>query len=98
LPQFLYDYTPVQRDFNGRTPATVNLDLHLAYSLGLRKDTSLTFALDIFNLFNTQEVVLFDDVLELQQGEPNPNNGRPTVAIRAFQEPRTLRFGVRYNF
>ena len=98
LEQFLFDYTPVKRDFNGRTPDTVNLDLHFAYNLELRKDSTITFALDIFNLFNTQETVLFDDVQELAQGETNPNFGRPTIDIRSFQEPRTMRFGVRYNF
>ena len=98
---FLYSYQPVERDFMGRLPDTTALDLHLGYRIktGLR-DGSVNLALDIFNIFDTQEAQIFDDVLELQQGHSNPNFLRPRTIgpVNAYQTPRQVRFGVTWVF
>jgi hypothetical protein len=93
--RFLYSYTPVRRDCCGRTPDNVSVDLHLAYNLRLGwRNSTLGLVLDAFNIFNTQKETDFDDVLELERGEPNPNLGEAL----AYQEPRTLRVSLRWNF
>ncbi len=92
---FLFDYTPVKRESGGRTPAVVTLDLHLSYDIKFGwRNSNLQILFDAFNIFNSQEGTFFDDVLELNQAEANPNRGRAWN----YQGPRSLRLGLRWNF
>ena len=59
---------------------------------------------DIFNLFNQQTVLDYDNCTELTFGAgANPNFGLPTSSVFAgnppqFQTPRQARVGVRLSF
>jgi outer membrane receptor for ferrienterochelin and colicin len=90
---FLKDYTPVKRGNLGRTPDLVTLDLHADYPLQTGK-TSIRFMFDIFNVFQTQEVIDFDDDVEIQAGVTNPDFLKPTD----YQAPRIYRFAARWDF
>jgi hypothetical protein len=88
----------VPRGTAGETPWLATLDFQLAYmpKIGHGK---LTFAMDIFNLFNSQrpvELVEQNDYSSdtIATGKRNPNYGQPS----AFQAPRSVRFTARYEF
>ncbi|UCF66114.1 MAG: hypothetical protein JSV80_09925, partial [Acidobacteriota bacterium] len=98
--QFLYSYKPIPRDDNGHTEDVVSVDVRLGYTfenLGWA-DSSLKLMLDVFNIFDSQATLTFDDVLELQQATPNPNFGRPGGNFYPFQGPRQIRLGARWSF
>jgi outer membrane receptor protein involved in Fe transport len=83
----------VPRGTAGRLPWTWSVDLSLAYSP--RWAEGLTAKIDVFNLFNEQEVVAVDDRAE------NNTTGVPRstyLVPRAFQTPRYFQFSVQYNF
>jgi hypothetical protein len=79
--------------FKRRTPTTGTVDLHLDYGVPI-KGNRLVLLLDAFNLFNTDEVAVYDQNTELAFLESNPDFGR---AI-AFQQPREIRLAVRFEF
>jgi hypothetical protein len=92
---FPYSNTPARRDCCGRTAAMVGFDLHVSYDLRLGwRNSTLSLMLDAFNIFNSQEGWYFDDVVELERAEPNPNRGRTLE----YQNPRVIRAGLRWNF
>jgi hypothetical protein len=83
----------VPRGTAGRLPWTWSVDLSLAYSP--RWVEGLTAKMDVFNLFNKQEVVAVEDRAEDgTTGAPSPTY----LAPRAFQAPRFFQFSVQYNF
>ncbi len=86
---FLADYDQASRGSLGRSPATTTLDAHAGWERPL-PGTSLKVALDVFNLFNSQDEVLFDDAVELRPATPNPNFGVAT----SFQRPRSIRIAT----
>lgn len=88
----LYSYDAVERDHFGRTATTVTLDLHGSYEWKAGKGL-FTVLVDVFNVFNEQEVFSFDKNIETGGSFPNPNFQNPT----AYQDSRALRFGVRYG-
>jgi hypothetical protein len=57
---------------------------------------------DVFNVFNTQTILDYDNFSELQFSVPNPDFGLAgksgVVAGQQFTTPRELRVGVRYEF
>ena len=84
----------------GRTPWSSSLDLSFAYlpKIGAQK---LTLQVDVFNVFNTQKAVEFDEVRDYsrvttsdEEGRLNLNWRRPT----GYQAPRGVRFTARYEF
>jgi len=85
FPQ-LYDYTDCNRGCLGRTPDEATIDLHGGYKFRI-KDTTLDLALDVFNIFNTQEPNGFDDNVESTAGIPDPD----FLSITSYQEPRRFR-------
>jgi hypothetical protein len=54
------------RGSGGRLPWNYDVDANLAYRFSLDKDKTVTFSVDIFNLFNFQEVTAVDDNYTLQ--------------------------------
>jgi len=93
--QFLYDYTTVKRDFSGRMPDFTTVDVHLSYNIKTGwKNSNLNLGFDMFNVFNTQEGDTFDDVLELNQAQANPNYGRAT----SYGTPRSARVSLKWSF
>jgi hypothetical protein len=49
---------------------------------------------DVFNVFNSHTTTQYIDTLELTAGVSDPDFGRAS----AYQTPRTMRFGVRWDF
>jgi hypothetical protein len=77
----------------GRMPWTWSVDLSVAYTP--RWATGLTAKMDVFNLFNKQEIVAVEDRAE------DPATGVPAPSYlvpRAFQAPRYFQFSVQYDF
>jgi hypothetical protein len=90
--------TLVQRGTAGRTPWTGSLDLQLAYMPRVAKG-KLTLQADVFNVFNSQKAVEFDERRDYSrdtvgEGKLNLNYMQPT----SFQIPRSVRVTARYEF
>jgi hypothetical protein len=90
---FLKSYTSAGRGNLGRTPDLVSLDLHGDYPFTFGK-TTLRVALDVFNVFQSQEVTAFDDNVELRAGVTDPDFLKPI----AYQSPRNWRLSARWSF
>jgi hypothetical protein len=82
-----------ENGFKKRTPAQMSFDVHGDYGLRMG-DRRLVLLADVFNLFNQRPVTDYDYYTELSFQVPDPNFSR---AI-AFQTPRTLRVGARFEF
>jgi hypothetical protein len=83
----------VPRGTAGRLPWTNSLDLNVAY----RPEWApgLTLKVDVFNVMNHQKVTAVSEVAE------DSATGAPLntyLLPRSFQEPRSVRFTVRYDF
>jgi len=93
--QFLYSYSTIKRDFSGRSPDSTTVDIHLSYNIKTGwRNSNLNLGFDMFNIFNTQEGDTWDDVLELNQANRNPNYGRATT----YGAPRSARVSLKWNF
>ena len=80
----------VPGDFK-RGPTTTDIGLHLDYTFPLGRQKVVAIV-DVFNLFNYQKGVDFDQGLELNEpGDINPDFGKATT----FQPPRRIRFALR---
>lgn len=91
----LWDYDAVERDYFGENPATMTVDLHVGYDWELRDGKSrLTFLLDIFNLFNDNGALTFDNNYETRPGVPNVDY----LKANLFQGPRNVRLGLRFSY
>jgi hypothetical protein len=92
-----------KRGDNGRTPWTQKLDLQVAY-MPKMGDGKFTLQLDIFNVFNSQRVVTYNEVKDYSRtttgastdtgGQISANYLQPT----SFQTPRYFRLTGRYEF
>jgi hypothetical protein len=87
------------RGSEGRSPDTYEVDFHLDYGLCVRGVT-IHFLADLFNALNRQRTIEVDQVWAFDQADnesPTPTNdhyGFPNT----FQQPRTLRLGLRVSF
>jgi hypothetical protein len=88
-----------ERGTEGRSPELYEVDLHFDYGLTLGPVT-VHFLADLFNTLNRQQTIEVDQVWAFDQADnelPEPTNdhyGLPNT----FQQPRTLRLGVRVSF
>ena len=88
-----------QRGSEGRTPNTYDVDAHLDYAL-LIQPVTIHVLVDVFNFLNRQQALTVDQVWALDQNDNNspvPTNthyGKPNT----WQQPRTLRLGLRVSF
>ncbi|MET1160974.1 MAG: Oar protein, partial [Pseudoxanthomonas sp.] len=84
---------PVPRGTSGRLPWTNNLDLNIAYRPAAIE--GLQFKVDIFNVFDSQEVTSVSEIAEdAVTGLPVSTYLMPT----SYQQPRSVRFMVQYDF
>ncbi|HJR74457.1 MAG TPA: TonB-dependent receptor [Luteimonas sp.] len=84
---------PTPRGTEGRLPWTRSLDLNVAYKPAFAK--GLQFKLDIFNVFNSQEVTAINEQVE----DPSTGSRVETANLPlSFQAPRSVRFMVQYDF
>ena len=79
--------------FRTRTPYELAVDLHGDYRLGVGRG-QLVVAVDVFNLLNRRDVLDYDQNTERAPRVLNPDFGQRI----AYQEPRRVRLGVRYEF
>jgi len=59
-----------------------------------RRQPGLRPVVDVFNLFDTQEVLDYDNYTESQFLVRNPDVGR----VIAYQTPREVRLGLRFGW
>jgi TonB-dependent receptor-like protein/carboxypeptidase family protein len=84
---------PVPRGTAGRLPWTSRLDLNVAYRPAFVE--GLQFKVDVFNVFDSQEVTSVSEIAEASDtGAALETYLQPT----SFQAPRTVRFLVQYDF
>jgi hypothetical protein len=84
---------PTPRGTEGRLSWSKNIDLNVAYKPAFAK--GLLFKVDVFNVFDSQEVTAINEQVE------DPSTGaRVEIANLplSFQAPRTVRFLVQYDF
>lgn len=89
--------------FKTRTPFQSEVSAQASYKLTLGGSRSLTLLADVFNLFNSQTVLMYDQWTQLTGPVPNPDFGAPITQVLAgappqFQTPRQIRLGARFSF
>lgn len=89
--------------FKTRSPMLTQVDLQASYKLPLGEARSITLLADIFNLFNTQRALTYDQWTELGFQVPNPDFGEPITQLLPghppqFQPPFQMRVGARFTF
>jgi hypothetical protein len=80
--------------FKKRTPMEMQFDLHGDYSFRFGGTYRLVLLADAFNLFNQQRVTAYDNWTEQSFQVPNLDFGTRL----AYQTPRQVRVGVRFEF
>ncbi len=86
--------------FKTRTPFEYRTDVHADYAFKFGGQRLIVLA-DVFNLFNLQRTIGYDNFVEQSFGASNPNFGLPVselVSGPQFQTPRQIRFGARFEF
>lgn len=89
--------------FKTRTPFQKDLSFQAAYRVRFGGDRNLTLLADVFNLFDTQTVLMYDQWTQLTGPAPNPDFGAPITQVLLgappqFQTPRQVRLGARFSF
>lgn len=84
---------PSGRGNGPKTPDILNVDLSAQYTMELGA-TNVLLSLDIFNVFNSQNATLINEIAETFAGAPDPDYGK----IQQFQQPRWLRLSARVRF
>ena len=76
-----------------RAPIESEINVHADYGFRFN-GRRLVLLADVFNLFDRQSELEYDDWTEISFGSANPDFGR----ILAYQTPRQIRLGLRYEF
>jgi outer membrane receptor protein involved in Fe transport len=89
--------------FKTRTPFQNLVSLQASYQVKLNGARNITVLADVFNLFDTQTVLMYDQWTQLTGPADNPDFGKPVTQVLGgappqFQTPRQIRFGIRFNF
>ncbi len=89
--------------FRKRTPFQRTLDVQASYQLNAGGNRNITLLADVFNVFDTNTVLMYDQWTELTGPVPNPDFGAPITQVLSgappqFQMPRQIRFGARFSF
>jgi hypothetical protein len=79
--------------FKMRTNSYWSFDIHADYGLALGAGR-LVFVVDIFNLLNSQDAIDYDQNTEIRPQIDNPDFGRRIL----YQNPRSVRLGIRFDF
>ncbi len=87
--------------FKTRTPFTKTVNGQASYNIRFG-DRGLVLLADVFNIFNTQTPLDYDNFVESTFGADNPDFGRVGVSSvisgQQFTLPRQIRFGARLEF
>ena len=70
------------------------LDLHVDYRINIGDTQGLTLVADLFNTFNQQAVLRYNQFTDLSFQVTDPDFGRS----REYAQPFRLRFGARFEF
>ena len=89
--------------FKKRTPVLTDVNLQASYKLRLGGNYNVTLLADVFNLFDSQTVLMYDQWTQLTGPAPNPDFGAPVTQVLGgappqFQAPRQVRLGARFSF
>jgi hypothetical protein len=89
--------------FKTRTPFQSLVNLQASYQFKLGGQRNFTVLADVFNLFDTQTVLMYDQWTDLTFTNPNPDIGKPITQVLLgkppqFQTPRQIRLGARFFF
>ena len=89
--------------FRTRTPFLSTVDVQASYALKLGGTRKVTLLADVFNLFDTKTVLMYDQWTQLTGPAPNPDFGAPVTQVLGgappqFQTPRQVRLGARFTF
>jgi hypothetical protein len=71
-----------------------DLDLSVSYTLPIAGLKSVQLRADVFNVLNLKSKIDYRELGEDDGGNPDPNYRK----VSAFQNPRTVRFGLMVNF
>jgi outer membrane receptor protein involved in Fe transport len=91
---YFCDGQPSTRGSAGRLPWSAKLDVGVAYLPAFAKE-KLQFAVDVFNVTNSQPV---QNVVEYGEIGAPGNPYHSTYRALSYQAPRSVRFSVRYDF
>jgi hypothetical protein len=84
-----------------RAAMDLSFDLHGDYGVNIAGKRFLLLA-DVFNLFNRQATLNYDNFYETTVGTLNPNYGQPvnggSVTTPAYQAPTAVRVGARFDW
>jgi phage gp45-like len=72
---FGYQYYLLPRGSQGRLPWNYDVDTNIGYRFNFDKDKSILVTVDIFNLFNFQQVVSVNEQYTAQTAIPSKNGG-----------------------
>lgn len=86
---------PTTRGQEGRTPWTKDVGMSISY-IPEWADNKLTLQATVYNLFNTQEVVKYNETGDYDRATTRKNLNFKTPTD--FQTPRSVDLTVRYNF
>jgi hypothetical protein len=78
----------------GRTPTSFRLDMHFDYPIRLSERAKIGLVGDIFNITNTQTLMLINQFSESSYQQPNPDFKQPT----AWYNPISFRMGLKITF
>ncbi|SEA46114.1 TonB-dependent receptor [Microbulbifer marinus] len=79
----------------GRTDNVWNLDVSAQYPVQFGNNQELLLTMDVFNILNSDTVVESQEIGDNEAtGAPYEFFGEPVY----YQDPRSIRFGVRYDF
>jgi len=78
----------------GRTPTDFRLDLHFDYPIRLSERAKIGLVGDIFNITNTQTLMLINQFSESTYQQPNPDFKQPT----SWYNPISFRMGLKITF
>jgi hypothetical protein len=89
--------------FRTRTPIQSDVALQASYVIKLGGVRNITVLAEVFNLFDTQTVLTYDQWTQLTGPAPNPDFGAPITQVLSgappqFQTPRQIRLGARFSF
>lgn len=80
--------------FRDRADFQYGLDLHVDYRINVGETSSVTLIGDLFNTFNQQAVLRYNQFTDLSFQVSDPDYGRS----REYAVPFRLRFGARFEF
>ena len=75
------------------TPSYWSFDVHADYRFRLGAG-DLVLVVDVFNLLDSQDAIDYDQNTEIAPQVDNPDFGRRIL----YQDPRSIRLGVRFDF